>query len=510
MIKDSIYTLLTRSFYIVGKVVYSIFINRTLGPAGKGAFELITSVPDALSRFGSFGFDEANTYFTGKQPETIPRLISNAYGLTIRFAIFALIMGAAFYLIPGNRKIFAEAPQWAGFLALAVIPIAILDMLLEGILYGENRIWVRNWHSIIRIFSMILFMGIFVFGLQWHVKGAIYGYLLINVALFTFTFLVLRRFHKPMGGGEDKSLGWKSFLFARFTWGANFATYLFYHVDRWLINWLVKVPSEHINEQVRAAYVLGQVPFRRVFGGFFGEPTLRQLWDAHFTEQLRDGSFVQKLQDTYTLEQVGLYGTAVSIIVTIWIIPDAIQTALRPKITQKGEPERKKLVPPSLRAVTLLVIFAMVALALIAKPALHILYNRPDAAWDYREAYPPLMLLMPGIFTLSLAKMFATDLFSRGKPHYAMWISILSLVLNISFNLYMIPKWGMNGAAIASSLSYTFSFLCFLYFYVKVSGERSRDIFLPKMSDFQLVRTYIRAFWDKSALNSVGDEEEEK
>jgi len=80
--------------------------------------------------------------------------------------------------------------------------------------------------------------------------------------------------------------------------------------------------------------------------------------------------------------------------------------------------------------------------------------------------------------------------------------------LNLTFNFIMIPRWGMNGAAIASSLSYTFSFLAFLYFYIKESGEKSRNIFIPKKSDFQLLMTYIRAFWDKSAMNSFGKPED--
>ena len=509
MIKDSIYTLLTRIFFILGKIVYSILINRTLGPVGKGAFELIASIPDMLARFGSFGFDEAHTYFTGREPKTIPRLISNTYGLTVRFAVVALILGAAFFLIPGNRILFTEVPFWIGFLALSVIPVIILDMLLEGILYGENRIWVRNWHEIIRILAMLFYMGIFVVGFGWGVQGAIYGYILINITLFVFIYLCLIRFHKPGGGGEDKALARRSFHFGRFLWGANFATYLFYNIDRWLIYWLVRVPDEYINEKLRSMYFSGQIPFRLLAGGNVDEQKFSGFYNNFFDAQMANFDIVEKIRNSFILEQVGLYGTAVSIIVTIWIIPDAIQTALRPKITQKGEPERKKLVPPSLRAVTFLVFISMVALALIAKPALHILYNRPDAAWDFREAYAPLMLLMPGIFTLSLAKMFATDLFSRGKPQYALWISIMSLVLNISFNLYMIPRWGMNGAAIASSLSYTFSFLAFLYFYVKESGEKSRDIFLPKKSDFQLVLTYLRAIWDKSAMNSTGDEGDE-
>lgn len=450
MIKDSIQTLLARSFIILGKLVYSIFINRTLGPTLKGVFELIQLAPDTLTRFGNFGFDQANTYFSGKKPGSIPSLISNAWLMTAVLSLPAIALGAGYMLLPANQKIFAHVPQWAGFLALIIIPVSILDMLLEGILYGENRIWVRNAHAILRILSALIFMGVFVVGLGWAVRGAVYGYVLITITLFAFTFTVLRRFHRSARMTWNAPLAKESWTFGRFTWGANFASYLFYNADRWLINALAAGSPDQV------------------------------------------------------LQQVGLYSTAVNVIVNVWIIPDSIQTALLPKITQKGESERRKLVPPSLRAVTFLVFLAMILLALIAKPALAFLYNKPGAPWDFSEAYVPLMLLMPGIFTLSLAKVFTADFFSRGKPQYAMWVSITSLVLNVALNLILIPSsWtighlpigGMNGAAIASSISYTFSFLMFLYFYIRESGERSRDIFLPKRSDFELISSFIRAAW---------------
>jgi O-antigen/teichoic acid export membrane protein len=462
VIKDSIYTLLARSFIIVGKLVYSIFINRTLGPTLKGVFELIQLAPDTLARFGNFGFDQANTYFSGRKPGTIPQLVGNAWFMTLVFSIPAIALGVGYMLLPANRKIFDYAPQWVGLLALVVIPISVLDMLLEGILYGENRIWVRNVHAVLRIVSALVYMGIFVVGLQWAVQGAVYGYILISLTLFTFVIFVLRRFHKPAGAGWSGALAKESWMFGRFTWGANFASYLFYNVDRWLINALAAGSPDEV------------------------------------------------------LAQVGLYGTAVNVIVNIWIIPDAIQTALLPKITQKGESERKKLVPPSLRAVTFLVLLAMILLALIARPALDFLYNRPDRPWDFTEAFIPLMLLMPGIFTLSLAKVFTADFFSRGKPQYAMWVSITSLVLNVGINFILIPSsWyigtlpisGMNGAAIASSISYTFSFLMFLYFYIRESGERSRDIFIPKKSDFEMIWMYVRAAWQKVGVDRTIDRE---
>jgi O-antigen/teichoic acid export membrane protein len=324
-------------------------------------------------------------------------------------------------------------------------------------------------------------MGIYVVILKWAVEGAVYGYVLINLVLLSFTFVILKRFHQVKGGGASPALATEAWKFGRFTWGANFASYLFYNADRWMINALTPGHPNHV------------------------------------------------------LEQVGLYSTAVNIIVNIWIIPDAIQTSLLPKITRKGESERKKLVPPSLRAVTLLVVIGMVVLAVIGKPAIGFLYNRHismtadyhenifrllswSPPWDFTKAYVPMVLLMPGILTLSLAKVFTADFFSRGKPHYAMWVSVTSLVLNVILNLILIPSSffigtlpisGMNGAAIASSISYTFSFLMFLYYYVRESGERSRDIMLPKSSDFRLVGSWLKEAWARAGrkLDAVEDDD---
>jgi Na+-driven multidrug efflux pump len=68
----------------------------------------------------------------------------------------------------------------------------------------------------------------------------------------------------------------------------------------------------------------------------------------------------------------------------------------------------------------------------------------------------------------------------------------------------------MNGAAIASSISYTFSFLMFLYFYIRESGERSRDIFLPKRSDFTLIFSWLRESWRRIMNSGAGDKGEGK
>ena len=452
MLKDSVYTLLTRIFVIVGKLIYSIFINRTLGPTLKGAYELIVMAPNILVHFGTLGFNQSNIYFSGKRPSAIPHLITNAYFMTAIFSLPAIALGAGYMFLHANEKIWAYAPPWIGFLALIVIPISILDLLLESILYGQNKIWIHNLHEILRILSSIVFMGILVVALKWAVQGAVYGFILINITLFSFIFTLIRYYHKPIKPSVDRELVKESWKFARYPWGSNFFGFLVLKVDVWLINAI-----------------------------------------GHGT-------------DATILQQVGLYSTAGNAVTTIWVIQEAIYTALLPKIIQKGEAERKKLMPPSIRAVTVLVVLAIIGTILFAKPLLIFLYNRPGAPWNYAQAYIPLMLLMPGTFFFSLAKIFTADLFSRGKPHYAMWSTFTTLVTNIIINVILIPShWtigtfsisGMNGAAIASSISYFVLFVILLIIYLRESGEHPRDLFIPKRSDIVIIKDLIARAWQK-------------
>ena len=64
---------------------------------------------------------------------------------------------------------------------------------------------------------------------------------------------------------------------------------------------------------------------------------------------------------------------------------------------------------------------------------------------------------------------------------YAIGISVL---LNIILNLFWIPKWGINGAALATSVSYTVMFLVTIVVYIKISGNKIKDIILIKKEDF--------------------------
>jgi O-antigen/teichoic acid export membrane protein len=435
---------MARLFTILGRFAYSVIINRALGPLGKGYFEVIQVVPGILMNFGFFGFEHSNVYFTGRKPKQIPILIANSVVLGIVLGVVSALLGIVYYLIFEGKYVdlYSEFGRLIVWVPLIIAPLHLIAVYFDMIIYGTNRIWVRNLKEVVTVFLRLFFPILLVIVLKMWVKGAVWAFICIGVCLFIYSTYFLRRFFKGMMGKFSWSVVKESFAFAKFEFGSNFATYLFYKIDILLL--FLLLPSVGVT-----------------------------FLSLEYKKE----------------ELIGFYMLAVTAITVIWTIPDSITTALKPKITMKGEPERKKLVPPSLRICMISVIAASIIAAAFVKPAIAIVFGDGSGnSDDWTPAAIPFYWLIPGILTLSLAKIFATDLFSRGKPYYATGISIFSLVVNLILNFVLIPRpgyyGGMVGAAIASSCSYTISFILFCYFYTRESGSTLVEIFVPRWSDF--------------------------
>ncbi|WP_302849549.1 polysaccharide biosynthesis C-terminal domain-containing protein [Polaribacter sp. KT 15] len=88
----------------------------------------------------------------------------------------------------------------------------------------------------------------------------------------------------------------------------------------------------------------------------------------------------------------------------------------------------------------------------------------------YQTTFFILMLGISGIFILR--GLFGNLLSSIGKAHINYYIASIALVINIISNYYLIPKYGIKGAAITSAilmwLTGLFSFICFKKLYKRV------------------------------------------
>jgi O-antigen/teichoic acid export membrane protein len=72
----------------------------------------------------------------------------------------------------------------------------------------------------------------------------------------------------------------------------------------------------------------------------------------------------------------------------------------------------------------------------------------------YRGSVLPLRLLLPGTVAFSLQSVLSQYLAGRGRPRLVLVAWTAGAVLGIGADLFVIPAYGIAGAAVVSSLSY--------------------------------------------------------
>jgi O-antigen/teichoic acid export membrane protein len=100
----------------------------------------------------------------------------------------------------------------------------------------------------------------------------------------------------------------------------------------------------------------------------------------------------------------------------------------------------------------------------------------------------PLWLLLPGIVTLTPAKVISSYLSGIGKPYYSAYISGGTVILTIALDLVLIPRFGIAGAAAASSVVYTCTAVASVTIFMRESGAGLIDTLVVQTSDFARYR----------------------
>jgi O-antigen/teichoic acid export membrane protein len=123
-----------------------------------------------------------------------------------------------------------------------------------------------------------------------------------------------------------------------------------------------------------------------------------------------------------------------------------------------------------------------VGLVLLGRLVIRILFGEVWLA-----SYPALIGLLAGIVFLSLSKILSSDLSGRGHPEYSTYAAAISLVVSIVLDLVFIPRWGIMGAAVASSIAYCLAALTVVTLFCRTTGVGPADLLIPRLEDLRYV-----------------------
>lgn len=410
----------------------SIIIARIYGPEVNGSYAVLLLLPATLSAILSLGIGSANVYLIGSGKCRPSEAVAANLYLGAVLSLLGLA-GGAFFLILKGRLAFPGVDYPLLWLALPIFPLSLFVSFINSILQAVQDF--RTFNRLLLVQPLVFFLGVTI--------GVV-------SASQTLTSLIIVQ------------------LISQFT-SLLFALYAIKNVP---LRARANAKSLRVWEIVRSALSFG--------------------CKAHLSGIL---AFVNYKADIFLLNlfvspaAAGVYLIAVVLSEKLWILSIGVSTVIFPRLSElEGvESKRSQLTPIVTRVVLFVTLIGALALALCSYQIVEALFGS-----KYLDCITALYMLLPGVVVLSAARVLANDLASRNRPALNLYISFMSLLVNIVANVVLIPRFSLVGAAVATSLAYIFWSGCTLAVYCQISANRWVDTLFIKTSDLLLAMTEIR------------------
>jgi O-antigen/teichoic acid export membrane protein len=161
---------------------------------------------------------------------------------------------------------------------------------------------------------------------------------------------------------------------------------------------------------------------------------------------------------------LGIYSVSVALAELLWQLPNAVGFAIFPRATVRTTEEMNAFTPRVFAATVALTAAGAIMLALVGPLLIDLVYGAA-----FREAYLPLLVLLPGVVLMGGAKVLTNEIAGRGYPGYNSAATAIGLAITVILNLALIPRLGIAGAALASSIAYAAIFLAAIAYYRRVA-----------------------------------------
>jgi O-antigen/teichoic acid export membrane protein len=175
----------------------------------------------------------------------------------------------------------------------------------------------------------------------------------------------------------------------------------------------------------------------------------------------------------------GVYSVAVSLGLPITMLGGVIGTIIFQRVSADSSEANR--VANTNRVVRVLIPILLVSMAVLGAAAdwvIPTVYGESFAAAD-----KALLLLFPGLFALAVELVLMNHLAGEGSPPIVYLGPLAGLIVNFGANMWVIPRYGINGAAVTSSVGYAVVLLLVGQQYLRLTGSRLRDLIAFKRVD---------------------------
>jgi O-antigen/teichoic acid export membrane protein len=345
--------------------------------------------------------------------------------LTLLLGGAILLIASATMLVLRNSSFFKTTPS--PFL-IAIVVYGIMSLLFDmcsTVLRGENKF---KWYNTVNLTQQILMLLLAVF-IFFHPKEM----LLWTWATIGITFTML--------------------------------CVTFFGVLRW--NGPKPVPAPENDRPVKAGEMVN-----------YG---LRS-YVSNVMTYINSFLGVYLVQARYSAASYSIYNTANTMLQQIWLLPNAVGLVILSRIaSMKEQNDKVRLAVLSAKVVTYITAVTAVLLFLLARLLVPVLFPQ------YAGAVAPFGYLIIGGTILCYSKVLSNSIAAYGRPELNIIPTAVGIVTNIGF-CFLFAAGGVNGIAIATSLSLTMQGLTSVAIFCRFSQTKPYRLFIPSKEEIAMFR----------------------
>lgn len=152
-------------------------------------------------------------------------------------------------------------------------------------------------------------------------------------------------------------------------------------------------------------------------------------------------------------DTVGYYKGALAIAETLWVLPMAVQMSMIQSTSELWQNEEyakiSGMAARATRYVALFSILCAIGLAVLADSFVPIFLGN-----EFTPSVTPLVLLLPGVVGFAVARPILSITQASGNMRTVILGTLGAAALNLVLNALFVPRYGMVGAAISTSIGY--------------------------------------------------------
>jgi len=398
MMRDVQWSFISLATAALSHLLLRIILGKELGPSGLGLYTLVFTIYMFGMQFAAFGIGIALTKYLAEHDDDLPRIKGfvscGLFGSIVSGSMIGLLM----YLLSETIAIqFFHSPEMVDLLKITAFcfPFIAIHKSIIGTLNGLRKM---RWFAIVNIaqhVSVMIVSIIMVALLDMGVRGAVIGFVAPTIVVGILSLIVIREYFSA----ESASM---STILKEVLW---FGFYI-----------VVANSVGMINVQVDSLMV------------------------GHFMSET----------------DVGYYAVAIIFVEGLRLIPESVQRITTPAISNYyGKQEYGNihgLMKNSILKVFAITMLISLTIILLGQFLIEMLFRE-----EFLPAYYPLLILLIGYSVYAPVLSVSGALAGIGKVALMSKISFACAVMNTILNILLIPKYGITGAAIATSTSLIFT-----------------------------------------------------